>query len=113
MSGANEYLPENIYDYMTSVSVREPAILRRLREETASNPQARDADSAGAWPVAGAADSIDGRAADARSRSVYRIQFSCGRARAAERRQDCGVRRERGIHFRGAAILEGSRASII
>lgn len=40
MSGANEYLPENIYDYMTSVSVREPAILRRLREETASNPQA-------------------------------------------------------------------------
>jgi predicted O-methyltransferase YrrM len=40
MSRANEYLPENIYDYMTSVSVREGAILRRLREETASNPQA-------------------------------------------------------------------------
>jgi predicted O-methyltransferase YrrM len=40
MSRANEYLPENIYDYMTAVSVREPAILRRLREETASNPQA-------------------------------------------------------------------------
>jgi predicted O-methyltransferase YrrM len=38
MSRANEYLPEKIYDYMTSVSVREPAILGRLREETASHP---------------------------------------------------------------------------
>jgi caffeoyl-CoA O-methyltransferase len=32
------FLPENLYEYMTSVSVREPAILRRLREETASHP---------------------------------------------------------------------------
>jgi predicted O-methyltransferase YrrM len=38
MSRANEYLPEKIYDYMNSVSVREPAILGRLREETASHP---------------------------------------------------------------------------
>lgn len=38
MSRANEYLPEKIYDYMNSVSVREPAILRKLREETASHP---------------------------------------------------------------------------
>jgi predicted O-methyltransferase YrrM len=38
MSRANEYLPENIYDYMNSVSIREPAILGRLREETASHP---------------------------------------------------------------------------
>jgi len=38
MSRANEYLPENIYDYMNSVSIREPAILRKLREETASHP---------------------------------------------------------------------------
>jgi len=40
MSRANEYLPEKIYDYMTSVSIREPAILRKLREETASLPMA-------------------------------------------------------------------------
>lgn len=38
MSRANEYLPENIYDYMNSVSLREPAILTRLREETAAHP---------------------------------------------------------------------------
>jgi predicted O-methyltransferase YrrM len=38
MSRANEYLPEKIYDYMNSVSVREPPILRKLREETASHP---------------------------------------------------------------------------
>jgi predicted O-methyltransferase YrrM len=38
MSRANEYLPEKIYDYMNSVSIREPAILRKLREETASHP---------------------------------------------------------------------------
>ncbi len=35
MSRANEYLPEKIYDYMNSVSIREPPILRKLREETA------------------------------------------------------------------------------
>ena len=33
-------MSQALYDYMTSVSVREPAILRRLREETASLPQA-------------------------------------------------------------------------
>src|SRR5277367_2739392 len=38
MSRANEYLPEKIYDYMNSVSIREPSILGRLREETASHP---------------------------------------------------------------------------
>jgi predicted O-methyltransferase YrrM len=38
MSRANTFLPDDLYDYMTSVSVREPAILRRLREETASHP---------------------------------------------------------------------------
>jgi len=40
MSRANEYLPEKLYDYMNSVSIREPAILRKLREETASHPMA-------------------------------------------------------------------------
>jgi caffeoyl-CoA O-methyltransferase len=40
MSRPNEYLPENIYDYMNSVSIREPAILRKLREETAAHPMA-------------------------------------------------------------------------
>jgi predicted O-methyltransferase YrrM len=34
------FLPHDLYDYFTSVSVREPAILRRLREETAANPRA-------------------------------------------------------------------------
>jgi caffeoyl-CoA O-methyltransferase len=38
MSRTSEYLPEKIYEYLTSVSVREPAILRKLREETASHP---------------------------------------------------------------------------
>ena len=40
MARTNEYLPEQIHDYLTSVSVREPAILARLREETASQPLA-------------------------------------------------------------------------
>jgi predicted O-methyltransferase YrrM len=32
-------IPEPIYDYLVSVSVREAPILRRLREETASHPR--------------------------------------------------------------------------
>jgi len=32
--------PEDIYQYLSSVSVREPAVLARLREETASHPRA-------------------------------------------------------------------------
>ena len=32
-------LNEQTYDYMTAVSLREPEILRRLREETASHPK--------------------------------------------------------------------------
>jgi len=33
--------PERIHDYLLSVSLREPPILKRLREETASHPRAR------------------------------------------------------------------------
>lgn len=32
------FLPEKLYEYLTSVSVREPAILKKLREETAVHP---------------------------------------------------------------------------
>src|SRR5580693_2859533 len=35
------FFSEEISDYLISVSLREPPILRRLREETASHPQAR------------------------------------------------------------------------
>jgi caffeoyl-CoA O-methyltransferase len=38
MPNEKTFLPEDLYAYFTSVSVREPAILRRLREETASHP---------------------------------------------------------------------------
>ena len=40
MSRENSFLPDELYDYLVSVSVREPAILRRLREETAVLPMA-------------------------------------------------------------------------
>jgi len=33
-------LPEPLHEYLLSVSLREPAILRKLREETASHPRA-------------------------------------------------------------------------
>ena len=33
------FLPEDLYKYLTSVSVREPAVLGRLREETEKLPQ--------------------------------------------------------------------------
>ncbi len=33
-------IPENIYSYLCSTSVREPDVLRRLREETAPHPRA-------------------------------------------------------------------------
>jgi predicted O-methyltransferase YrrM len=32
--------PQNVYDYLVSVSLREAPILRRLREETAAHPKA-------------------------------------------------------------------------
>jgi predicted O-methyltransferase YrrM len=35
------FFPEEISDYLLSVSLREPPLLRRLRDETASHPQAR------------------------------------------------------------------------
>jgi predicted O-methyltransferase YrrM len=38
MARDHTFLPDNLYDYLVSVSVREPAILRKLREETASHP---------------------------------------------------------------------------
>ena len=34
-------LTDPIYDYMNSISLREPEVLRRLREETASHPMSR------------------------------------------------------------------------
>ena len=34
------FLPDSLYSYLKSVSLREPPILARLREETASHPQA-------------------------------------------------------------------------
>ena len=33
------FLPENLREYIASVSLREPPILRRLREETAKLPR--------------------------------------------------------------------------
>ena len=38
MPDEKTFLPEQLYQYFTSVSVREPAILRRLREETDLHP---------------------------------------------------------------------------
>ena len=40
MADEKTFLPGELYQYFTSVSVREPAILRRLREETDSHPMA-------------------------------------------------------------------------
>ena len=40
MTGRTIPVSEALYDYMVEVSVREPALLRRLREETASHPHA-------------------------------------------------------------------------
>lgn len=34
------FLPERIHEYLKSASVREPPVLRRLREETAAHPRA-------------------------------------------------------------------------
>ena len=36
----NLLFPQNVYDYLVSVSLREAPILRRLREETAAHPKA-------------------------------------------------------------------------
>jgi len=38
MAHEKTYLPENLYEYLKSVSVREPALLKRLREETNQLP---------------------------------------------------------------------------
>ena len=41
MSNRTLFLSEELYDYMRSASLREPEILRRLREETSRDPMAR------------------------------------------------------------------------
>ncbi len=41
MTNRTNYLPDRLYDYLISVSLREDPILRRLREETAGLEQAR------------------------------------------------------------------------
>jgi predicted O-methyltransferase YrrM len=38
MARDHTFLPDKLYDYLVSFSVREPTILRKLREETASHP---------------------------------------------------------------------------
>ncbi len=38
MSNRTLFLTDNLYDYMRSVSLREPEILRKLREETSKDP---------------------------------------------------------------------------
>ncbi|MGE5927783.1 MAG: SAM-dependent methyltransferase, partial [Gemmatimonadota bacterium] len=40
MSRSTLPLDERLYEYLLSVSLREPDVLRRLREETARHPQA-------------------------------------------------------------------------
>lgn len=44
MSTNNYLLPAQLYDYLLDVSLREPAVLRRLREETAALPS-------GSWQI--------------------------------------------------------------
>jgi predicted O-methyltransferase YrrM len=41
MSRATTGMPEELRDYLLRVSLREPEVLRRLREETARHPEAR------------------------------------------------------------------------
>lgn len=41
MTNRSISLTDSLYEYLLAVSLREPALLRRLREETASLPQAR------------------------------------------------------------------------
>ena len=41
MSNRSITLTDELYDYLLSVSLREPPLLRRLREETAADPAAR------------------------------------------------------------------------
>jgi predicted O-methyltransferase YrrM len=41
MSRRSISLDDSLYDYLLSVSLREPELLRRLREETATDPSAR------------------------------------------------------------------------
>lgn len=40
MSTKTFFLPDRLYDYLLSVSMREPEVLRQLREETARDPRA-------------------------------------------------------------------------
>ncbi|MFA7096104.1 MAG: class I SAM-dependent methyltransferase [Gammaproteobacteria bacterium] len=40
MSNTTFFLPPRLYDYLLSVSLREPEVLRRLRAETARDPKA-------------------------------------------------------------------------
>jgi len=39
--GDKTFAPEAVYQYLLSMSLREPPVLRRLREETASHPRAQ------------------------------------------------------------------------
>src|SRR5690606_25260498 len=40
VSNTTFFLPPRLYDYLLSVSLREPEVLRRLRAETARDPKA-------------------------------------------------------------------------
>ncbi len=41
MSNRTIALDDRLYDYLLEVSLREPEVLRRLREETLAMPQAK------------------------------------------------------------------------
>ena len=46
MSNRSISLTDSLYDYLLSVSLREPDLLLKLREETAADPAAQHADLA-------------------------------------------------------------------
>ena len=92
-------MTDRLYEYVLSVSLREPEAFRALREETAKLPDARMADRAGAGAAAGNARATHRREELPGSGHIHRLFGRVGGGGAAARRQDHLLRIER--HLRG------------
>jgi hypothetical protein len=71
MANSTLGLENQLYDYLLSISLREPDILASLREETAKHPMLQDADSSRTRSVYGAAGAAYGSEKNHRNRGFY------------------------------------------
>jgi len=104
MSNRSISLTDSLYEYLLAVSLREPDLLRQLRQETAADPWPH-ADLSRAGAVHGAAGAAHRCATLPGDRRLHRLFVAGAGTGAAGRRAHRRLRRERRVDLGGASLL--------